>query len=788
MADYPLVLPVLTDEVGTALQPLNAPDMPSWAAHISREVEAIAAELGLSPSAAFSTVTARFADIDSQLGALPGAYLPQSALDIDGTLAANSDAKIATQKAVKTYVTAVRDALLNGAGGAYDTLKELQDLIVADETAATALAALVALKANAANPVFTGTVTIPDGALAIADTSGLQTALDLKVSYAAAPTGVAATDTANLQAALDAAEATGGGTVYLRNPLVPYKAAGLDIGSRVKLAGPGKIIRPTSVLDDIITSKRWTTTGTVAASSTSLTVASATNIERGSVVGILAAAGRSTTQFTTITAGLGTGDSTIPVASTTRMETSGTIYLIVDNEIISYNGISGSTLQNVQRGRFGTAAATHSNGATIGYAEIHITTVASISGTTVTLNDAAAFGVTSATVTVGAVNPVIEGVEIDGAREAESLTSVSLSLIQFDTARAGRIHNCVLRGGDYSAIGIREGSRDCVVDGNDLRDCGEAGVLGAVVQLFRGCQRNRVTNNSVTGTCHIGIYIDDRTSTADAWDAACNDNIVEHNNIKIPNDSASNSGIAIAGLCTRNKIAFNTIDGVDIGVNVADSTQASITLGCDFNEILYNTIRNTTDGVFLTGDNNRVWGNQMLNVTDEIDDRGSNNDLHANGQIKPSKWLKRKSGDQSVNSAGTGTTLQNDTHLAFPVAADETWEFSLVIFYDGPQAGDFKWDFTVPAGATLVAGQVAMNNNATSIAATGRFDVYESAVGTARQAGTTGGTKATLIIRGIIRNGSTAGTVQWRWAQQTADATNTTVYTDSHLSAQMMAA
>lgn len=75
MADYPLVLPVLTDEVGTALQPLNAPDMPSWAAHISREVEAIAAELGLSPSAAFSTVTARFADIDSQLGALPGTYL-----------------------------------------------------------------------------------------------------------------------------------------------------------------------------------------------------------------------------------------------------------------------------------------------------------------------------------------------------------------------------------------------------------------------------------------------------------------------------------------------------------------------------------------------------------------------------------------------------------------------------------------------------------------------------------------------------------------------------------------
>jgi hypothetical protein len=38
--------------------------------------------------------------------------------------------------------------------------------------------------AAAANPVFTGTVTIPDGALAIADTSGLQTALDAKAPLA----------------------------------------------------------------------------------------------------------------------------------------------------------------------------------------------------------------------------------------------------------------------------------------------------------------------------------------------------------------------------------------------------------------------------------------------------------------------------------------------------------------------------------------------------------------------------------------------------------------------------
>jgi len=57
---------------------------------------------------------------------------------------------------------------------------------ITDETARATAAEdqLTASKADAANPVFTGTVTVPDGALAIADTSGLQAALDLKAPLA----------------------------------------------------------------------------------------------------------------------------------------------------------------------------------------------------------------------------------------------------------------------------------------------------------------------------------------------------------------------------------------------------------------------------------------------------------------------------------------------------------------------------------------------------------------------------------------------------------------------------
>ena len=62
--------------------------------------------------------------------------------------------QIATTEFVKTSV----NNLINGAGAAYDTLKELSDLIIADESTASSLATLVGTKAPIASPTFTGTV------------------------------------------------------------------------------------------------------------------------------------------------------------------------------------------------------------------------------------------------------------------------------------------------------------------------------------------------------------------------------------------------------------------------------------------------------------------------------------------------------------------------------------------------------------------------------------------------------------------------------------------------------
>lgn len=114
-------------------------------------------------------------------------------------------------------------------------------------------------KAPSANPVFTGTVTVPDGALAIADVNGLQAALDDKAP-SASPTlnnatltgtvtvpdaALAIADVNGLQAALDAkapsANATFTGTVTIPDAaLAIADTSGLQaaLDAKAALAAP----------------------------------------------------------------------------------------------------------------------------------------------------------------------------------------------------------------------------------------------------------------------------------------------------------------------------------------------------------------------------------------------------------------------------------------------------------------------------------------------------------------------------------------------------------------------
>jgi len=129
-----------------------------------------------------------------------------------------------------------------------------------------------------------------------------------------------------------------------------------------------------------------------------------------------------------------------------------------------------------------------------------------------------------------------------------------------------------------------------------------------------------------------------------------------------------------------------------------------------------------------------------------------------------------KTGNQSVTSS---TTLVDCTDLSFSIAANEVWIGTFLPIVAAGVGGGLKWAFTAPSGCSITVRAQGGAAFPTSIidgnGLTGN--------------GTTGihanGTKYELTM--IISNSSTAGTVQFQFAQNASNGTATTFSKNSML-------
>ena len=132
-----------------------------------------------------------------------------------------------------------------------------------------------------------------------------------------------------------------------------------------------------------------------------------------------------------------------------------------------------------------------------------------------------------------------------------------------------------------------------------------------------------------------------------------------------------------------------------------------------------------------------------------------------------------KTSDQSVTSS---TTLVSDSALFLPVATSALYIFNCLILNTGLTGGQIKMQFTGPAGATMNSGIIGFASaggntfGATfrGFASTVIFDTPTS--------------ETPILWQGSIQTSSTAGTVQFQWAQGTSNATATVVKAGSYLS------
>lgn len=138
----------------------------------------------------------------------------------------------------------------------------------------------------------------------------------------------------------------------------------------------------------------------------------------------------------------------------------------------------------------------------------------------------------------------------------------------------------------------------------------------------------------------------------------------------------------------------------------------------------------------------------------------------------------RKTATETVTSS---TTLQDDDELFVSVEANSVYMVEALLCYDGATAGDFKFAFTLPSGATLNYGH--MGTATTIAAATGNTvdnrQIIETDTLAAGAAGA--GTILALPIWGILIISSTAGTMRLQWAQFASSATPTRMFAPSFL-------
>jgi hypothetical protein len=129
--------------------------------------------------------------------------------------------------------------------------------------------------------------------------------------------------------------------------------------------------------------------------------------------------------------------------------------------------------------------------------------------------------------------------------------------------------------------------------------------------------------------------------------------------------------------------------------------------------------------------------------------------------------------NQVVNNS---STLVDVPQLSLNVAANERVLFRLNLFYNTATGADFKYQVAVPTSPTLyrqLTEGMAPDDTAVDLA----IATTSAAVSILGAANTNG----FLRVTGVLVNGSTAGTIQFKFAQDAATASDTTVYAGSFL-------
>lgn len=146
-------------------------------------------------------------------------------------------------------------------------------------------------------------------------------------------------------------------------------------------------------------------------------------------------------------------------------------------------------------------------------------------------------------------------------------------------------------------------------------------------------------------------------------------------------------------------------------------------------------------------------------------------------------WLIPGMAVKTVDTARASTTSATaDPELTLAVAANSTYQFTLLVHYNGGTNGasDAQFGLSAPAGSTGFAYCLRSQISGLTFIAT-----LINSFGTVLNAGTNGTSNAVgFVAHGSLKTSSTAGQLACIWSQNTSSGTATTVKAGSYLMAQ----
>ncbi|PVE94978.1 hypothetical protein DC434_13720 [Microbacterium sp. TPD7012] len=353
-----------------------------------------------------------------------------------------------------------------------------------------------------------------------------------------------------------------------------YLAKGIFLDSRVVFDLPGVTLQsPDGLVPNVITTRLTSRTAWVAKGSRDVTVTAGgiAGIEIGSRVAVFAAGGILDSQQSLLSTAVDASSTVLALTNVTGLSVTGT--LIIDDELISYTGRSGSTLTGVTRGAYGTTAASHTATAPIGIARRLYATVVAISGDVLTLDRPALSTATDVAIAFGTVKSGIIGFPtIDGNKPINGAPS-SVYAVLVQLAAWGE-YDLRIVNGETGGMMFSRGSAYNFGRRIHLHDSSvPAASKGSAFWLYQGCEQNHFENITVTGHSWVGVYLDDRTSiNEEGWDAPNSYNTFVTINIDV---TQSATGVLNVVSGRYNRFLGGRLKSPKIGINCSNNSQGS---------------------------------------------------------------------------------------------------------------------------------------------------------------------------------------------------------------------